>query len=409
MQQRKRTLKRAIDLESLETISSDQLLAYERDEYQRIRRIATKSHKDGKPRYTCEKCGHGVYAPLDQNRKPLWQHFKNAPTNCPWGSNKNKTIDEVSAKQFQGRQESPLHKKIKEAVAEILEFDPCCEDIRIEETVFGEEGRRKPDVYCTYKGDKFAFEVQLAFTQIPIIMAREEFYKNEGINLVWLTWNFEEKPLDQINQSFIDIYYSHSQNIFSLNDDIIARSKTEKSLHFLVHALRVGVWERKTVNLGQLQYNEHNLPYFFKREPTWEEKIKERWIATFEQKQEWALRRKILEEVITRQMYQADVYKLEEEDFPELIDALCSFEAGYPTNSNQSNLTELANTFLSSKRRHRYAKVFAYCARKTRHKEVLEKTSVMKKLSEAIQAEQISRGQTQALLIRKLFPNWVDN
>ncbi|WP_419797651.1 MAG: hypothetical protein ACNI26_15335 [Terasakiella sp.] len=136
----KRTIERAIDLDSLETITSDQLLAYSRDDYQAVRRRATKSKKEGQPRYTCEKCGHGVYAPLDQKRKPLWQHFKNAPTDCPWSSNKNKTVNEVSAQQFQGKQESPLHKKIKETVAEILKLDPHVEGVLVEEKIDGDDG-----------------------------------------------------------------------------------------------------------------------------------------------------------------------------------------------------------------------------------------------------------------------------
>ena len=173
-----RTLKEAIDLDIMSKITSDDLLAGGMDYYQKIRHNATGRHLENNYQYACAKCGHGVYVTL-RNKKPLWQHFRGAPQDCPWWTGDPDTVTQVSANQFQGQQESPLHSKLKFLIKELLQNDSRIEKITIEKTIIGKNGRRKPDVQASYQGKDLSFEVQLATTQIPIILSREKFYQNE--------------------------------------------------------------------------------------------------------------------------------------------------------------------------------------------------------------------------------------
>jgi len=50
----KRTLKRAVDLETMRLISSDDLMGMHKDDYQVIRRLATRARLDRRPRYVCD-------------------------------------------------------------------------------------------------------------------------------------------------------------------------------------------------------------------------------------------------------------------------------------------------------------------------------------------------------------------
>ncbi|WP_281277541.1 DUF6035 family protein [Hankyongella ginsenosidimutans] len=112
-----------------------------------------------------------------------------------------------------GAQESPLHLRVKNLVAELLNADPLTEpgSVVVDEYVVCGEIRRRPDVRATYDGKPIAIEIQLATTQIPIIVAREDFYQREGRHLIWLTWNFVPVERAHLLTAFEDIFYSHNK------------------------------------------------------------------------------------------------------------------------------------------------------------------------------------------------------
>lgn len=70
-----------------------------------------------------------------------------------------------------------------------------------------------PDVRPIYDRMPLVVEVQLATTQIPIIVQREDFYESASIRLIWLTWNFEPPTSGRLLSSFEDIFYSHDKNL----------------------------------------------------------------------------------------------------------------------------------------------------------------------------------------------------
>jgi hypothetical protein len=145
----KRTLKRAVDLETMRLISSDDLMGMHKDDYQVIRRLATRARLDRRPRYVCDLCGHPVYAPREaRSGLPYWKHHPGAPENCPWWTGTPSGVDAVSGRQFDGAQESPLHVKIKNIVGELLTADSRTKpgSVIVDEYVVTEGGRRRPDV-----------------------------------------------------------------------------------------------------------------------------------------------------------------------------------------------------------------------------------------------------------------------
>ena len=120
-------VKRAIDLETMLTISSDALMGMPKDEYQVVRRLATRARLDRRPRYVCGLCGHAVYAPREgRTGQPYWKHHPGAPEDCLWWTGMPSGVDVVSARQFDGAQESPLHAKIKNIFGELLTADRRC-------------------------------------------------------------------------------------------------------------------------------------------------------------------------------------------------------------------------------------------------------------------------------------------
>jgi hypothetical protein len=57
----RRTLKGVVKLLSMHSITSDSLIAMNKDDHQVLRRAATGARLDRKARYVCAKCGHAVY------------------------------------------------------------------------------------------------------------------------------------------------------------------------------------------------------------------------------------------------------------------------------------------------------------------------------------------------------------
>src|SRR6185312_1768595 len=100
---------------------------------------------------------------------------RGGPPACPWWTGKSSNVDAVSAQQFYGAQESPLHAKIKNIIGELLIADDrtATGSVVVDEYLIQENGRRRPDVRAIYDGVPLVFEVQLATTQIPIIIQRE--------------------------------------------------------------------------------------------------------------------------------------------------------------------------------------------------------------------------------------------
>lgn len=403
-----RTIKSVIDLLTFRSIDADELLNCDEIAYNSIRRAAAEGWIASNPRYVCSKCGYAVYAPRDIYKRPFWKHYKGAPQNCPWWTGVPSSIDQISAGKFAGQQEGPLHFRLKHLLAEILNSDLLADDVQIEKFIIEAGERRKPDVQATYRGVRTAFEIQLATTQLPVILSKETFYRQNQMRLVWVTWNFEQCSFSDVPQAFKDIYFSHNQNIFSLDSETVCESRNRQTLRLTAHAFRIGEWKNRRVGLSELSWNECGLPYVFPVEAPWHSQFKEQWIESrrhdhFDPEKQMSL----LQELSRQANLGLHANELFAEDVPALLDCLYSLVEGRPVVSRQKNLVELANTFLNSPRRLRYAKIFEYAAKKCGRAEILEIASVKSKISEARNVSPAGRRSPPSRIVRLLFPEWL--
>lgn len=405
-----RTLKRAVRLQDMTVISSDDLLRIDPDGYQEIRRSATRARNQGQPAFVCDHCGFAVYAPREpKTRLPFWRHHKGAPGSCPWWTGEPGSTDDVSASQFQGAQESPLHLRVKHLVAELLTADSRTESgsVVVDEYIVCGESRRRPDVRAIYDGKPIAIEIQLATTQIPIIVAREDFYQREGRNLIWLTWNFVPVERAHLLTALEDIFYSHNKNLFSLDDEVVSESRERRA--FLVRAFweHGSGWNSKIATLPDLEWPSSGLPYAVAPPSPWHRDFRVRWLeATTPQGTPWPARNTLLSELAEKLADDAiDASTLEETDIGALINAILSFAEGKPVGSAQKNLTEVINTFLASERRFRFARIMRKVITVTGTPDILEKPSVVAKFSGAIENAQDGPDSLTGRVGLLLFPD----
>ncbi len=407
----KRTLKSAVDLQTMRSISSDELMAMSADDYQVLRRAATRARLKRTPRYVCALCGHPAYAPRESRTgQPYWKHHPGAPGDCAWWTGTPSPVDDVSARQFKGAQESPLHAAIKNTVGELLRGDQLTapDSVVIDRYLIAEDGKRRPDVRAIYDGVATVFEVQLATTQIPIIVQREDFYDGHSHRLVWLTWNLEPPARGgRLRSAFEDIYYSHNKNLFSIDDETIRASRSERAVTVRAHWMRGEDWQSRLVRLNELQWLPSGRAFAIAPEPPWSESFLDRWrSATGDHGTQWPERGGLFADLAAHlAMPGLGPRELEDADTDSLINCLLSIVAGQPIGSRQKNLIELMNTFFGVERRYRFARLVKRFAELADRHDVLQATSVRKKLERALIEPQDDPGSPTGRIALDLFPD----
>ncbi|MDQ0465577.1 hypothetical protein QO010_003366 [Caulobacter ginsengisoli] len=411
MRKPQRTIQRAIDLSTSKVITSDDLLLVDADRYQEIRRGAVTARREGGAAFACDLCGHAVYAPREPTtRLPFWRHHKGAPQACPWWTGDPATIDQNSANQFQGAQESPLHLWLKHQVGDGLRRDPLTASgsVIIDEYLSSAAGTRRPDVRAVHDGRNIAFEIQLSSTQLPIIDAREHFYQREGFHLIWLAWNFVPVERRKLITAFEDIFYSHSKNLLTLDDETLARSAQEGRFLLKAYWEKDGWWASGVFGLSELTWPATGLPYAVEPPLPWHLDFRSRWLAeAVEYGPSWEANRAFMAEIIARLGLQpATVDEMIEADIRALLNTLLSLIEGRPIASRQTNLVEKLHTFFNGPVRLPYARIVRTAAIRTGHQDLMERPTTRQKYADAIRnVNQCDRGTIPGQIAIALFPD----
>ena len=242
-------------------VSINQLMAMPNGQWEHMRYEITKRRQEdqSRPLARCRLCGGSVFIKsqaTEAGLSPYFAHFSDAPRECPWHHGPNLHPDNARAAQYQGQQESALHRWLCNQVAERVGADPRARGISVDTyqrpTI---EGRgRWPDVYFEIAGlGRFAVEIQLSKPFAPEIVARQLFYNREGISLIWL---FREL-LDPLPQGFRDVLTLQRGNAFTIGDDVLRASKAKGTLLLDCHleAPRGGFLKPKRVALDDLTLN----------------------------------------------------------------------------------------------------------------------------------------------------------
>ena len=215
-------------------VSVEQLVAMSNGQWEHLRYEITKRRQEdpARPLARCRLCGGSVFIRAQTTQaglSPYFAHFPDVPEDCPWHHGPNLRPDDARAAQYQGHQESALHRWLCEQVAEVAARDARARDVSVDTYRRARiEGRgRWPDVYFEMAGlGRFAIEIQLSKPFAPEIVARQLFYNREGISLIWLFRDLVE-PL---SQGFRDVVTLQRGNAFTMSDDAIRASRERGTL-----------------------------------------------------------------------------------------------------------------------------------------------------------------------------------
>jgi hypothetical protein len=251
-------------------ISADELLAAPTVRWELWRRMITDAHQ-AKPRRDiahCLRCGSPVYIRTKAQKgekRPLFAHFAGADATCPWFTGKTLEPDQARAAQYQGQQESEVHRQLCNLIAELAVADPRVLEVKVDAylpptaNAFG----RYPDVLVRWDGfPDMAIELQLSRTFQTEVSARCTHYGREGMPLVWVLYGVDLDAAD-IPQSFRDVMSRHRMNAFVLDAEAVAASKAEATLVLSCRLARSdgGFEPARLVRLDALTFPATGLPY----------------------------------------------------------------------------------------------------------------------------------------------------
>lgn len=209
-------------------ITVEQLMVMPRAGWEHLRsQINVRRREDrSTPIARCRLCEGGVFirAQATQNTHvPMYAHYPETSRDCPWYEGNNLRPDDARAAQYQGHQESALHRRLCSTIDQLVKADQRCSHSAVNTYLRPEihQRGRWPDVYADLSGlGRFALEVQLSKPFALEIAARHVHYDAEGIALVWI-FSTLENPMPQ---GFHDVVAMQRGNAFVFDEEAEAAS-----------------------------------------------------------------------------------------------------------------------------------------------------------------------------------------
>lgn len=411
-----RAPRRIIDeaiFDGLGPLSAHDLLAMPRDGWEHLRAGIT-DHRNGRGGLVarCVACGGKVYVTTAQGR-PLFAHYQGSDPRCPWYTGQNMHPDDARAAQYHGQQESDMHRRMCDLIAELAALDDRCVGVKVDEYLPPTQSAhgRYPDVLVEWRDfGPFAVEYQMSHTFQTEVSQRCIHYDREGIPLLWVLSSFDP---DRVPQAVSDVVHRHRGNAFVLDQAAVTASREQRTL-----VLSCFMWNGQTyegpvlVRFDALSFPESKRPFLEDRlaKPLLEQ-IAARRLPYFHALRAWGDRLN-------------DLPIVDLAPFPErhrvdrLVAAAFSIvaeAAGRPENfaSDHDNIKGMMNTYQNSGSLAPYARLLTALIENTSQRALLAGT-VGRHLRQSISGhrlghvEQVNEDSPEWRLLRELLPEALD-
>lgn len=316
--QHQQTIELAIDLQTDRRIASGELLTMSEVEFSALRRTVMTNRVEREragvaPMLVCGICRKPLYlSRFIRDEGNRWFEHDGASPDCPWYGRNRLSPDLRRALIYRGQQEGERHRTIKNFVADFLEKEVGAANVNRELVTHGQilKGEwKRPDVQCVWRNKRIVFEIQLSYTFLSDVIKRDEFYRKEGIYIIWL---FD--VLDLRRATVRDEAFFNRRNLFILDESGMDESRRSGRLTFngtfQVPVLKendiTDEWQSRFVTLDDIQFPTPSYrPFFFDYDTARSDLEQQRAAAErrrIEQEQQ-ALRHEILQR---RQREQSD-------------------------------------------------------------------------------------------------------
>lgn len=270
------TVELAIDTETNQRIAANELLALPEVEFSAMRRQAMAervARKKGatKARYICAICRIPLWlSRYNHEEGNRWFKHDEPSLGCPWFEGNKLSPDQRRALIYRGQQEGAEHRRLKDFIASWLDKEPGVTGVNRELVTHGQilKGEwKRPDVQCVKDGKRIVFEIQLSYTFLSDVIKRDEFYRQEGVFIIWVFAFFHLRRATVRDEAFFN-----RRNVFVL--DVLATEETTKRArltfngHFQNPMLSadaiVDQWDTWLITLDDAHFPISNFrPFFF--------------------------------------------------------------------------------------------------------------------------------------------------
>ncbi|NQX42313.1 Competence protein CoiA-like family protein [Pedobacter steynii] len=264
---RDRAIKLAFDQQAGIFLHADEVFANTRDAFALREQYSRR-------KLLCYECDEPLFIATSKFDRLFFRHGPNAG-NCILKDQEFSGFElELYNNTLQAK-ESQRHHDLKNKIAELLKItDGVEKDSVFADTqyLFHGKEKRRPDVYCKYKGKEMVFEIQLSALSLRYILDRRDFYRKKGIYLVWILDAFDVNGQTHTERDIK--YLSSYQNFFKLDEKSIEMRLvcTYKSPHLNEKNQIITPWNKRSVTLDQLQFCPEELQLYYLN---YSEKLKE--------------------------------------------------------------------------------------------------------------------------------------
>jgi competence CoiA-like predicted nuclease len=260
MGRHERSIKIAFDKISGEILEADGILDSKKDAFQ----VRREFHRDEVALYCCE-CQQKLLVSSSKYDRLHFKHSVHADY-CILKDG-NLTPEQLdSFSRILKAKESDRHKELKNKIAQRLsKVDGIDTDSIAIDNKFIIKGKekRRPDVYCKYFDKEIVFEIQLSDLSLRYILSRYDFYKENGIYLIWILDKFDVHGQSQMVKDIK--YLTKFENFFKLDETANDfKLYCQYKFPFLTDDNKLLTkWLNKCVSLADVKFDSQSFQIFY--------------------------------------------------------------------------------------------------------------------------------------------------
>jgi competence CoiA-like predicted nuclease len=268
----KRTIERVLDKKNGQYLSASKIFSLPLQEIERLRSELSKSIEGIQdPIYVCWNCHQLVRIRGGTKRKNTtktdifhFAHLKDSDF-CEIKTNYKYNKDEVERIKYNGSKESVLHLALKNQIASYLSNTKYVSNLKVESIIKDKSDLkkwRKPDISFEFKNHRIAVELQLSTTWLNVITQRQDFYKEQGMYVLWIFHQFNTDDDDR-RLTYDDVIFTNRQNAYVFDKEAQEKSKSQNQLILNCFYRNYSIeenslmyeWKNEIINTSKLNFD----------------------------------------------------------------------------------------------------------------------------------------------------------
>ena len=162
----------------------------------------------------------------------------------------------------EGERHKELKNKIGKLLASVNGIDSST--ISIDNKFIARNGeKRKPDVYCKFFDKELVFEIQISQLSLGYILNRYNFYRKNGMYLIWILDDFDLKNQGTLERDIK--YLAKYENFFKLDESSTSfKLLCDYKYPFITDdSIFLTKWLNKSVSLSEIKFDKESFQIYY--------------------------------------------------------------------------------------------------------------------------------------------------